>query len=146
MARRIHKMTPACEVWTIMRYKYYRHTMQPCGSIFSIIMDQSRYVPSQWEMSLQCNNVSHWLGVCLDWSMMPRWMFALLTNTSRVWEEYSAYGIAWCTMGCICGPWHKVTEEMGQVLQTIITVRSCYNAVNFLTYILDWINRTWIAS
>ena len=29
--------------------------------------DQSRYAPSQWEKSLQCNNVSHWLGAYLDW-------------------------------------------------------------------------------
>ena len=31
--------------------------------------DRSRYVPSQWETSLQCNNVSHWLGTYLDWSL-----------------------------------------------------------------------------
>ena len=29
----------------------------------------SRYAPSQWEMSLQCNNISHWLGAYLDWSL-----------------------------------------------------------------------------
>ena len=34
--------------------------------------DQSSYVPSQWEM-LQCNNVSHWLGAYLDWSLMFTW-------------------------------------------------------------------------
>ena len=27
--------------------------------------DQFRYAPSQWETSLQCNNVSHWLGAYL---------------------------------------------------------------------------------
>ena len=31
--------------------------------------DQSRYVPSPWETSLQCNDVSHWLGAYLDWSL-----------------------------------------------------------------------------
>ena len=30
---------------------------------------QSRYVPSQWETSLQCKDVSHWLGAYLDWSL-----------------------------------------------------------------------------
>ena len=30
--------------------------------------DQSRYAPSQWETSLYCNDVSHWLGAYLDWS------------------------------------------------------------------------------
>ena len=26
----------------------------------------SRFGPSQWEMELPCNNVSHWLGASLD--------------------------------------------------------------------------------
>ena len=32
--------------------------------------DQSRYLPSQWETSLQCNDVSHWLGTYLDWTWL----------------------------------------------------------------------------
>ena len=32
--------------------------------------DQSRYAPNQWETSLHCNDVSHWLGVYLDWSLV----------------------------------------------------------------------------
>ena len=31
--------------------------------------DQSSNAPSQWEMSLQCNDVSHWLGALLDWTL-----------------------------------------------------------------------------
>ena len=31
--------------------------------------DQSRYVASQWDMSLQYNDISHWLGAYLDWSL-----------------------------------------------------------------------------
>ena len=31
--------------------------------------DQSRYASGQWETSLQCNDVSHWLGAYLDWSL-----------------------------------------------------------------------------
>ena len=31
--------------------------------------DQFRYAPSQWETSLHCNDVSHWLGACIDWSL-----------------------------------------------------------------------------
>ena len=31
--------------------------------------DQSRYALSQWEMSLQCNDISHWLSAYLDWSL-----------------------------------------------------------------------------
>ena len=36
--------------------------------------DQSRYVPGQWETSLQCNDVSHWLGAYLDWSLHAIWL------------------------------------------------------------------------
>ena len=43
--------------------------------------DQSRYAHSQWEMSLLCNNISHWLGACLDWSLMA---ILTLTNKQRV--------------------------------------------------------------
>ena len=37
--------------------------------IHDIMRDQSRYSPSQWETSLQCNDISHWLGTYLDWSL-----------------------------------------------------------------------------
>ena len=32
----------------------------------SLPRDQSRYVPSQWKTSLQCNDASHWLGAYLN--------------------------------------------------------------------------------
>ena len=41
-------------------------TSKPCAYLFR---DQSRYAPNQWEMTLQCNDVSHWLGAYLDWSL-----------------------------------------------------------------------------
>ena len=41
--------------------------------------DQSRYARSQWEASLQCNNVSHWLGAYLDWSLHIHLKIFLLT-------------------------------------------------------------------
>ena len=28
-----------------------------------------QYAPSQWEPTLQCNAVSHWLGACTKWSL-----------------------------------------------------------------------------
>ena len=34
--------------------------------------DQSRCARSQWETSLQCNNVCHWLGTYLD-NIMQQW-------------------------------------------------------------------------
>ena len=32
--------------------------------------DHSVYVPSQWEMVLHCNTISHWLGAYTEWSLM----------------------------------------------------------------------------
>ena len=32
--------------------------------------DLYRYAPSPWETSLHCNDVSHWLGAYLDWSLL----------------------------------------------------------------------------
>ena len=32
--------------------------------------DHSVYVPSQWEMTLQCNVISHWLGAYTKWSLI----------------------------------------------------------------------------
>ena len=48
----------------------FRHwaTTSP-GTKHAIPRDQSRFAPSQWEMSLHCNGVSHWLGAYLDWSL-----------------------------------------------------------------------------
>ena len=56
-----------------------------------ISRDQSRYVPSQWETSLHCNNISHWLGTNLDWSLHfwlmvsyneSEWMICLICLTT----------------------------------------------------------------
>ena len=39
-----------------------------CFIFVICIRDQSRYVPNQWESSLHCNDVSHWLSAYLNWS------------------------------------------------------------------------------
>ena len=38
------------------------------------------YVPSQWEMALQCNAISHWLGKYTEWSLFPLGTLRLLCN------------------------------------------------------------------
>ena len=35
----------------------------------SILRTDSRFAPSQWEMALLCNDVSHWLGASLESSL-----------------------------------------------------------------------------
>ena len=49
--------------------------------------DQSRYVPSQWETSLQCNDISHWLGEHLDWSLRLCWWWYF--NSSKPEPRFS---------------------------------------------------------
>ena len=44
------------------------------GGDCTITRNQSSYAPSQLETSLHCNDVSHWLGAYLDWSL-PHWCF-----------------------------------------------------------------------
>ena len=34
--------------------------------------DHFLYAPSQWEMALQCNAISQWLGTYTEWSLWPR--------------------------------------------------------------------------
>ena len=38
-----------------------------------IIRADSRFAPSQWEMMLFCNGISHWLGASLESALMMRW-------------------------------------------------------------------------
>ena len=45
------------------------HTSARKSWIIFCIRDQSRYVTSQWETSLHCNDVSHWPDIYLGWSL-----------------------------------------------------------------------------
>ena len=59
----------------IMKYTEYAANYAWCSTFVTfccvqVHRDQSRYAPNRWETSIQCNNVSHWLGAYLDWS---RW-------------------------------------------------------------------------
>ena len=40
----------------------------------------SRFVPSQWEMALPCNDVSHWLGANLEPSLVMYWCLRKCTQ------------------------------------------------------------------
>ena len=50
-----------CEIGNIIK-----NGQQDLVRYHSTSRDQSRYAPNQWETSLQCNDVSHWLGAYLD--------------------------------------------------------------------------------
>ena len=34
--------------------------------------DDSKLAPSQWEMALLCNDISHWLGASLESALLPK--------------------------------------------------------------------------
>ena len=85
--------------------------------------DQSRYVPSQWETSLHCNDVSHWLGTYLDRSLYSlfhafRLWDMLIQSTSTEWviicrhccEDSNTAMMAYCGVVMVCqqcGPWYE---------------------------------------
>ena len=54
--------------------------------------EQSSYAPSQWEASLQCNDVSHWLDAYLDWSLDVPWFIILTSvegNATKTTETFN---------------------------------------------------------
>ena len=56
--------------------------------------DQSRCAPSQCETSLQCNDVSHWLGAYLDWSLhwsLWKTSSCLLLLISMLWHRQAIF-------------------------------------------------------
>ena len=40
------------------------------STLLQMVRDHSMYAPSQWEMALHCNAISHWLGAYSEWSLM----------------------------------------------------------------------------
>ena len=48
------------------------HALTYNGLFKTFCRNQSRYAPSQWETSLYCNGVSHWMGAYLDWSLIMK--------------------------------------------------------------------------
>ena len=43
---------------------------------------ESRFVPSQWEMALLCNDISHWLGT----NLVSAWFFLGLLPANEIWR------------------------------------------------------------
>ena len=71
--------------------------------------DQSRYAPSQWETSLHCNYVSHWLGTYLNWSLSNPWCWRPQGNS--VWHGKYKYcqcprGRVWAPITLVCNLRH----------------------------------------
>ena len=62
--------------------------------------DHFVYAPSQWEMTLQCNVTSHWLGEYTKWSLTFHWL-GVYTKWSLLMEDkdlgilHSQYHCCW---------------------------------------------------
>ena len=52
----------------------------------------SRFAPSQWEMALLCNDVSHWLGADLESAMYTELNFSLHLIPERSITRWSTLG------------------------------------------------------
>ena len=85
--------------------------------------DHSVYAPNQWEMALQCNAVSHWLGAYTEWSHSvyapSQWETALQCNTVSHWlgpyTEWSLHlpcsGLFLVTAFCLTAPSHNYLNQ-----------------------------------
>ena len=59
------------------------------GSVFSQRQHRGHFVyaPSQWETTLQCNVVSHWLGAFTKWSLIMCSSWAGLILQTQTWPS-----------------------------------------------------------
>ena len=54
---------------------------------YNVYRDTSVHAPSQWETTLYCNVVSHWLGAYTKWSLVYGFCYVNLRNgTNRNWQ------------------------------------------------------------
>ena len=68
--------------------------------------DQSSYTPNQWETSLQCNDVSHWLGAYINWSLDCGILSAL--SMPSVCLQFCC--VVFCCVYIIKAGWIRVTN------------------------------------
>ena len=69
-------ITHVCEIFSFVICKKLIGLLGKC-SYTSLNRADSRFAPSQWETALLCNDVSHWLGVSLEYAV-SLWLGASL--------------------------------------------------------------------
>ena len=73
--RGIHRIPRTKGQWRgALMYFFYRFSLQATKdhhaiSVYCCPREQFRHAPNQWDTSLHCNDVSHWLGACLNCSL-----------------------------------------------------------------------------
>ena len=114
----------ACLPWSPSPTQCPIHSLSPAdcllrGLSWPANRDQSGYAPSQWETSLHCNDVSHWLGAYPDWSL--RQVSACL----HLWDTHQACLIKhWVGLSHKNVTWSYITHTQGAV--PIFPVNNAY--------------------
>ena len=85
------------------------------GNTLCCFRADSRLAPSQWEMSLQSNAVSHWLGANLESALLftqvnsaqPKMMrleldFRMTDNNVKHWEKFTSASCGYLRFHAIC--------------------------------------------
>ena len=76
----------------------YRVTSLAMAAITPTIAPNSQgsfvYATSQWETTLQCNVVFHWLGAFRKWSKEEPWRIDVNASRLRIHKKYSHYDVS----------------------------------------------------
>ena len=118
---------------------------QPTAAAFQVMSvsplgrDQSRYVPSQWEASLQCNDASHWQGTRLSWSLFGLMSSTCQTNdasyfTSHKWNMSPWWPLLELLSWCPIFKWSLCKSSKDGA--PIDEIYGCH--------IFEWVAETWL--
>ena len=80
----------ASRIWIIASPQKVRTRSAFCCVLLCVGRDHSGYGLSQWETTLQCNVVYHWLSPCPEWSLIPGMYWSIipvLTNHVHIWRD-----------------------------------------------------------
>ena len=98
-----------CGCYSVVRYPCIRTSLT-----YVKCRADSRVVPSQWETSLQCNAVSHWLGATLE--SVLKWTKTCYVPRLRVSQK----------QGCAILP-VRISELLGNIVNRV----SCLHKICF---------------
>ena len=121
-----YAVPPAC------RHDKYDISCLETSSGFVFHMADSRFGPSQCEMALFCNYVSHWLGACLESALFHfepygrwkhffinmSWMLCKKLDDLRVFLTCCVYRVQWAGRSTDCGDTQVDSRVFGTIAQT----------------------------
>ena len=108
-------------LWNLQLSRFIQQTLMFCGATTRCRAD-SRLAPSQWEMSLQSNAISHWLGAKLERALTLSSQTASIPcgKPLGIQDMISWHGHAFCITGPL---WGESTSDLwisnnGPVIQS----------------------------